>query len=46
MNHANLSYGIMPSFSGISQNQEIELISFALNEPRREVVTFFIIVFY
>lgn len=43
MNHANLRCGIMPSFSGISQNQEIQFIEFALNESRIEKVTFFIV---
>lgn len=43
MNHANLRCGIMPSFSGISQNQGIELIKFLLDKSRIERVTFFII---
>lgn len=42
VNHANLRCGIMPSFSGISQNQDIQFIKVALNESRIERVTFFI----
>lgn len=41
MNRANLGRGIMPSFSGISQNQEIELLKFVLDKSKLERVTLF-----
>lgn len=41
MNHANLGRGIMPSFSEISQNQEIELLNIVLDKSKIERVTLF-----